>query len=131
MELSSNIYKLFINVYKMEDQYEYQDFGCVSVFVPKIKIDYSLIPLKQIDKNYYESQVSKEKENIGDYKISNGSFIRKRKTKNSRTIEIIFSASSFEEAEKIGLEICSKKIKFFPFLMKRKLKKRIAVLKAR
>lgn len=129
----SNTYKLFINVYKMDKQYEYQSFGILRLLIPKVKVDYSLIPLKQISSIVYVSQVSPEKEYTTDYKSKNDYFLRQRKSQNpkQRTIEIIFEADNFLEAEKKGLELCSKHLTFLPFLFKRKVKKRIADMKTR
>lgn len=72
----SNTYKLFINVYKMDRQYEYQNFGILRLLIPKVKVDYSLIPLKQISSIVYVSQVSPEKEYTTDYKSKNDYFLR-------------------------------------------------------
>lgn len=133
MECLSNTYKLFINVYKMDKQYEYQNFGILRLLIPKVKVDYSLIPLKQISSIVYVSQVSPEKEYTSNYKNKNGYLLRYRKSRNpkQRTIEIIFEAANFLEAEKKGLELCSNHINFLPFLFKRKVKKRIADMKTR
>ena len=133
MECLSNTYKLFINVYKMDKQYEYQSFGILRLLIPKVKVDYSLIPLKQLSSVVYVSQVSPEKEYTTDYKNKGGYLLRQRKSRSpkQRTIEIIFEAANFTEAEKKGLELCSKHLTFLPFLFKRKVRKRIATMKTR
>lgn len=118
METEFN-YKSYISIYKMKGQKEKVRIGNFLLLLPKIKMDYSTIPIT-LDDKYIYSTVSEEKDDLSFFIKKKDCLLRKNFEKNSRAMDIAFYANNFEEAEIIGAKLCWKYLSFFPirFLIK-------------
>lgn len=122
METEFN-YKSYISIYKMDGQKEKISIGNILLTIPKIKMDYSTIPIT-MDKDFIYSSVSEEKDDLNFFKKKKNCLLRKNFKRNSKAMDIAFHANSFNEAELIGATLCKKYIGLLPLRLFFKLNKR-------